>query len=58
MEIIKSEIILIYLFLMFNIITCKSARPLYKCEHNELDEINHLENIIIKNDGTEKKKKN
>ena len=57
MEIIKSEIILIYLLLMFNIITCKSARPLYKCEHNELDEINHLENIIIKNDGTEKKRR-
>ena len=53
MQMMKREILFIYLFLVLN---CQFTRPLYKCVHDESEERNHLENIIIKNDGTEKRR--
>ena len=56
MKLMKSEILLIHLFFIFNIINCQPKRPVFKCEHDESEELKLIQNKNIKKEGAKKRR--
>ena len=56
MKLMRSEILIIHLFFVFNIINCRLTRPVFKCEHDASEELSLIQNKDIKKQGAEKRR--